>query len=496
MDSTAKFKIPRYIESLRLDEHAVAFFRILLGLSVLYNLVLVKYPYAIEFWGEHTIIPIDIMNEMNGPKAVSVFDFIRSDLFAKLYMIAAILSALLFTVGYKSRYNAVVLLFLYWNLLQSAAMWIGGYDFYNFHLLFWSVFLPLDNRFSVQKPVRPAPVSLSISVVLLVQISLIYFTTGLAKYGPAWTDGYAVKIMASDKWAAYSTAAIFAKHVLLYKPLTYVTLAFEYAFPVLVFIPLYISRIPRYLAVLFLLGFHGTIMMIYDVANFPIAGFAAAALLLPSAFWKGTGIGAMEQKAVQQIDHLSKLLRYAKYLFTVIALYMIVLNNIKFIAKYTPLNKFQAADKVYQNAAHISFISPVRISVFFQFWKMFAPEPIRDIGWMSIEEKKDDGYLYDLFTGNIISPTEHKLNFKPSGFEFHLLIYARAMRFKNKQFTRVFLKYWFLHQLKIRNIPEDKYGNYFLAEYRYYYPPGTEDDSALKIERNYFNYEFITTMPQ
>ncbi|MEZ5025045.1 MAG: HTTM domain-containing protein [Chitinophagales bacterium] len=309
-------RIVNYISSFRLDDRSIAVFRIILGISVLYNLVLIKLPYAVEFWGQHTIIPIDILKNMNGPSSHSIFDYIRNDIFAYVYISVAILSALLFIVGYKSKYNAIILLFLYWNLLQGAANWIGGYDFYNFHLLFWAMFLPLDNHFSIKPPKLKPKVSLAVSIILITQICWIYFATGMAKYGTAWTEGYAVKIMASDKWVTYKTAAFFANNIWVYKPLTYLTLFFEVSLPFFVLFPLRKTPIFRYIGILFLVGFHVSIFSIYDVANFSIAGLSGAALLLPEAFWQKWKFSPTQYaEKTKPTSTLKRYLQYLKYAF-------------------------------------------------------------------------------------------------------------------------------------------------------------------------------------
>lgn len=487
-------RIVNYISSFRLDDRSIAVFRILLGISVLYNIALLKLPYVVEFWGLHTVIPIDILKNMNGPRSISIFDYIRNDTFAYIYCVIAIISACLFTLGYKSKYNSILLFFMYWNFMQASANWCGGYDLINYNLLLWSIFLPLDNHFSIKPPKIKPSVSLAASIVLTCQICWIYFATGMAKYGTAWTEGYAVKIMASDKWVTYKTAAFFANNIWVYKPLTYLTLFFELTLPIFILFPLRKTPILRYIAILFLIGFHVSIFSIYDVANFSIAGLSIAAVLLPEAFWQKWKV--MPSKTSENAPATSAImrnLRYAKYAFFLLAFYVINLNNIKFLALYSPLSKTNVGKQIYQYAPHISIYSPFRISFFFQYWKMFAPEPIRDIGWLSIEHKKKDGQLYDLFSDKKIDPKHPVINYKPRGYEFQLLIYTRAMRFKNKLFTRVFLKYWFLHQLKIRNIPEANYKDYYLAEYRFYYPPQQEDISNIKVEKNLYDIQYIRT---
>ncbi len=140
-----------YLRQFSIPIHSLALFRILLGISLLYNLCLVKLPYATAFYGSDPMIPAPLFRAMNGNTAFSVFDWVRNDIFAYIFIGIGIVSSLLLTIGFRTRYAAIVSLFVYWNLLQASAKFVFGFDFYTFQLLFWACFLPLDGAFALQK---------------------------------------------------------------------------------------------------------------------------------------------------------------------------------------------------------------------------------------------------------------------------------------------------------------------------------------------------------
>ncbi len=474
------------LEYLRLDGRSVSLFRIILGVSILYNLLFIKFSYTTQFWGEHTIIPIQVMQQMNGKDAFSIFDFVRNDFFAYGWMAVSILLAVLFTIGFYTQLISFLLLFFYFNLLQAFSRYNPGFDKYTFQLLTWSCFLPLTNFFSFYKNGSRVRVPLWVSLILVVQLCWIYFCTGLAKYGDTWMNGYAVKIMASDVWNASAMAAFFADNSWVYRPLTYLTLVFEVVFPLFILLPSP-KDILKYAAVLFLLFFHGSIFLLTDVGSFSITGFSAAALLLPASFWDRMGY----QRCTDYIKPLySKVKTSVLDVLTVFVLYVISEKNILFLTKNSVWRNTASANVTSSVLKKMDIPVFIENSFLFQNWKMFAPNPIMDAGWISIEYKGEDGLLYDLFTDEIIPTSQYKINFQPKGMEMHLLSYARAMHNNDKWYTRVFLKYWYFYQLNIRKIPRTKYDNYYLAEYRYVIQPD-DDNSVRNITKQLYGYKAL-----
>jgi hypothetical protein len=100
---------------LDLDERSVALFRIILGISILYSLIFIKFSYTTEFWSEHRLIPINIMQEMNGKDTFSIFDYIQNDIFAYSWIITTIFLLIFYTVEFQFKIVSFLLLFFFFN---------------------------------------------------------------------------------------------------------------------------------------------------------------------------------------------------------------------------------------------------------------------------------------------------------------------------------------------------------------------------------------------
>jgi hypothetical protein len=107
--------IKEKIAHLDLDERSVALFRIILGISILYSLIFIKFSYTTEFWGEHRLIPINIMQEMNGKDAFSIFDYIQNDIFAYCWISTTIFLLIFYTVEFQTKIVSFLLLFFFFN---------------------------------------------------------------------------------------------------------------------------------------------------------------------------------------------------------------------------------------------------------------------------------------------------------------------------------------------------------------------------------------------
>lgn len=473
----------KFSEIITLDERSVSLMRLVLGISILYNLIFIKLSYTTQIWGSSPLIPLDIMKYMNGSDSFSIFDYIRSDNFAYVWMVLSILSALCYTAGLYSKINSWILFFLFFNLIQPFQRYLGGYEKYTIILLFWSCFLPLDNYFSFKKPKKAYSPDKRIALLILIQLVLIYFSTGLAKYGDTWLNGDAVKIICSNTILSRGPAAFIASHAWIYKPLTYVTLLAEYLFPVLIFSP-YRNSIFRLIAILFLLGFHASIFLVADVGNFSLTGIAAAVLLIPSKYWN---LSALKFTGNSVIKIWPIWMNKLFTLLVCLSIYLIVSNNFLFISRYTVVSLYNISKPMTQLLEKINIKTPLNETVFFEEWKMFAPNPIKELGWLSIEYIDEDGLYYDAFSKNIINQQQHQKYFFPKGMERLLMVYGRLLHDGKKPFARIFIKYWYFNALKKMNVKPEDYNNYFLAQYscNYYYDKNGELNIS-PLKKTYF----------
>lgn len=486
--------LQRITRSWSLDERSVSLFRIILGFSILYLLVTNKLPWAAECWGADRIIPEDVRLYVHGKLNYSVFDYVHSNVFAYVWIYTAIALSFLYAIGFRTRIVSVLLLFFMLNLWQATPFFTHGFDRYTMCFLTWSCFLPLDNHFSIRPPAVKKSVPFWASLIMLMQIMWIYFGTGIVKYGDAWTQGFAIKLMASDQWMTTPLASVFSSNEWLYRPLTYLTLILDWLFPLLLLLPFY-KQWNRYVVVLYLFGFHLSVHLIADVSNFSLSGIAVSAILLPTHFWDKFNIGNTQK---YEPSIYSGWQRYAVHGLAAFILYVLFIKNILFVTKNCAAAKQPYMQSVTAALRYADIPSPMSNWFFKQEWKMFAPEPSYELGWISMEYIGDDNILYDFFTHDIVAKNKHEIHFRPKGMLFHYLMPCRSMHFKARWKERAFLKFWYFYNLEKAGVPPEKWKNYFITEYKFTLLK-EQELAPSEVKKVYYTEEAIrninTTLP-
>lgn len=447
------------------DGRSLGLFRIFLGISLVYNLAVIKWSFIPEYWGRHPIIPPSVMQNLGGGflKTISIFSFIHSDGLAYLIFGLGILAAFFLTIGYESRIFSWISLFIHWNIVQAYAAFSFGFDLFLFQILFWACFLPLDSHFSVKKNLKNQ-LNVWPTLILIVQITWIYFNTGMAKYGESWTEGYAVRNMLADYWGVTELGKELGTSKLFYTSTTYVSLTVERLFPLFILlIPIF--KWSKKVLCLFLILFHFAIMLSYHVGSFSLTGIAIGAFFIPGSWWDKLKIISNNQLGVQwELPYLGwkkKLINS----FMIFSIFIICLKNTFFLLEFSSLHvNTQFQQKLNKISTLLDIPSPIHVSIFWQYWKMFAPNPPVKAGWFSLEELKDDGTVIDLISNKIVQEKPSIL-WKPTQFELYLLMYSRTFDIPEpaSQKFRIFLKYWVQKQLK--TIDNQDIKNIFFTDY-------------------------------
>ena len=452
-----------YLLSLLPDARSLGLFRIFLGFSFLYSLIVVKWPSIPDFWGSHPIIPTDIMSHLcAGGSGISIFSYIHSDGFAYFFFGLAILSSISLILGYYSSIAAWLCLFFHWNIVQAYAAFAFGFDLFLFQLLFWSCFLPLDSEFAIRRATKPI-LWTWFALLLLLQITWIYFSTGMSKYGNSWMEGYAVRNMLMDYWGATNFGKSIGNNELFYRSTTYISLTVERFFPLLVFLKPS-SKWLRLILVLFLFLFHLSIAVTYDVANFSITGLAVAAFFIPGPWWDKLKIKLNNSMDVRMNWPFQGWKNYALRGFVIVAAFIICQKNIFFLLKHSSLRTNLKFQSKIEGLLKLDIPSPLPVSFFWQYWKMFSPNPPANGGWIALEELRDDGSIVEFFSKKLVEE-KAKMLWKPNGLDFYLFYYARSVDINDPKELKfkLFLKYWL--KRKLNQLPEKEVKNIFLTNY-------------------------------
>jgi len=311
-------------------------------------------------------------------------------------------AALAMLVGYRSRLATVATWVLVASLNIRNPMVTTHGDALLQLCLFWSVFLPLGARFSLdalrrgEKPAASGPVFSAATVAIMLQLCLMYWVTAAQKTHPMWTETH---------WALYYAlnadfyTTPFAKWLLGFPEftrwLTFSTLWLEWLGPLLLFVPLYTDRI-RLAVIAAFVGLHLGIALCLTIGFFSWICIVCWTVFLPGSFWDGLeklvkrnvrGDSAITPRNLEIVSAGATTGLYAGKLANVVAalllLYVIVWNLGELFPR--SLSWFHDRTRPLANALRLE-----------QNWNMFAPYPELDDGWFLAVATLEDGSQIDL----------------------------------------------------------------------------------------------------
>ncbi len=273
------------------DYRSLALFRVFLGLILFIDFILRLNFFEILYLNSGAL-PWDYFKEL---AFYTNFSLLAGKSFTvAIFFFLAIICALFFTIGLWTRW-VHFFLFLFVSSLHSRNPLVlsGGDELIRF-LLFWSLFLPLNSYFSLDralmclkgKETRNEKTETSIfSFCLLFQVATLYLFSAVSKTSEDWRLSfraveYALNIdmLTSDlgrKLLAFPKLLKFASGAVV---------SLEATLPLLVFAPFFNSFIRNFVIGSFLV-FHTFLFLFMDLYIFPFACFAAWFVFIPETFW-------------------------------------------------------------------------------------------------------------------------------------------------------------------------------------------------------------------
>ncbi len=279
-------------EVLGLDLRSLALLRIGLGLSLVLDL-LYRARFLEAHYSDAGILPRALLREAHPDVALFALHSLSGAVgYQALLFGIALVFAVLLLVGYRTRIAGIASWVLLVSLHFRHPFVVDGGSNELRILLFWSLFLPLGERFSIdarrrQERARRAPLHASAaSAALLTQVAVIYFFAGLAKSGPRWwVYGNALRWAVVDPAFAQPLAYVVARFPELLRVLSFGVLTVELVGPLLLFCPLWNGPI-RTLVCASLMALQVGIGLTIWVWLFPLTSVAGLAGLLPGWFWE------------------------------------------------------------------------------------------------------------------------------------------------------------------------------------------------------------------
>ena len=331
-----------------IDLRSIALFRVALALLILFDLFLRSFN-MVDFYTDEGVLPRRYwalvthrwylsLHAASGELWWQIF----------LFIIAAVFACALL-VGYRSKLMAGFSLIMLMSLMNRNGLVLQGGDQLLVVMCFWSLFLPIGARWSIDAALQPElranpnlqrfsasnPQSyFSIATVAVIfQVLYLYFFTALLKTGAAWRVRFDAAFYAvSLQHFATPVAVFFRQFPALLKFATLYVLTVEFLAPLLVLLPLprHLSRIlgltiivvllilglylwpwtpmvkhqmlwamivplllllplrwpwTRLVGLLMLASLHVAFLFMLHIGLFPLIDFMSLTLLIPSIVW-------------------------------------------------------------------------------------------------------------------------------------------------------------------------------------------------------------------
>ncbi len=274
-----------------IDLRSLAIFRISIALIVIVDLI-TRATDLESHYTDRGVLPIDKVIEHSPKWRVSVHLLNGSIEFQAVLFIIAGLFAVALLLGYHTRFVTPIVWFLTISLNSRNWLLMQGGDYILCLLLFWSMFLPLGARYSIDHLRNPRQFQESNlifsggTVAALLQICFVYWFSVALKSPKNWlirgTGVYYALML--DRYVTNFGKLLLESPPLLLKFLTYATMGLEAFGPLLAFLPFFSGPV-RCLVVFSFMIFHFSMGLALELWLFTYICVASWLLFIPSWFW-------------------------------------------------------------------------------------------------------------------------------------------------------------------------------------------------------------------
>lgn len=424
-----------FVKLFEIDLRSLALFRICMGGILIIDLI-IRATSLTAHYSDYGVLSRDAFLTQNETQNwYYSFHHMSGEpiIIGLLFIIAGIL-ALGFTIGYKTKICAVLSFLFLISLQNRNPEILHGGDSYIRVLLFWSLFLPLNSKWSIDRWKSNIAVGNKKSFIsfgswaILLQIVSLYVFTSLFKSHPIWTEDFTAIYYALnvDQFATALGLELVKCHEFT-KILTAITLYLERFGMILFFIPFFTHQL-RFLGVIIFIGFHLIgINLTMELGIFQYVCSTAILLFLPSWFW--------DKLLFNFSNYLSRFTFYNRVLNfkkkTLILAEELILPNTKttestiasynqniklrvkqlfywfsqsvvfFLAIYILLWNLREFDTSFQRYLPYKYNWIARVLRIDQRWELFAPYPSMEHGWFIVVASLNDGNQIDLFRNGL-----------------------------------------------------------------------------------------------
>lgn len=281
---------PRLAELFGIDLRTLALFRFALGSVICWTLAFAFCDLS-AFWTDWGVMPRAWLMATDSYNRISFYFLNGSNWFAGTLLALQCMFAAMYALGWRTRLANIASFVLWGSLMNRNPITLIGGDPLVVCLLFWSIFLPVGSRFSVDAALatNAAPKdNLHISWAsagMLLQVMSVYFFSAILKHGPEWFPDYTAVYytLSLDRYATPLGQWLLYFPGLL-KVLTFFIFWLEALGPFLVFTPV-LLRPTRFVIMALFMAMHVGFIFFLEIGHFPYVSLCSLSTFLGGWFW-------------------------------------------------------------------------------------------------------------------------------------------------------------------------------------------------------------------
>jgi hypothetical protein len=376
-----------------IDLRSLAAFRIGLGVVLLWDLV-TSLSGAGALYSEAGTMPLVVAEQLReSPWIVSLHSLSGATAWQVALISLQIIAAVCLLVGWRTQLAVAVSWALLCSLQARNPVVLHGGDVVLRMLLFWSLFLPLGARWSVDAAqgrrscfAGEGRAFVVASLALLFQTAMIYWFTAALKWGNEWTrDGTAIYYALSVDQFVKTPGLWLLQFPQICHGLTFGVWWLEILGPFAAFIP-WRTAWWRVAVVGAFWMLHLGFALCMRLGPFPVTMMVAWLPFLPAEFWDGMGRPPRPRAGTAESGSIHRWMQNGvAQAFALICLAYVLLWNLR----TTNRERWEGVFPMSLN----SFGYALRLD---QYWALFAPKPLTEDGWLMLEATQKDGIEVDL----------------------------------------------------------------------------------------------------
>jgi hypothetical protein len=396
MESTRPSLLPDWLVKVAaFDVRGLSFLRIGLGGLLLWEW-LAHWSVLRVMFTDEGILPraarMQLAYDYNEPWWLSLQMLSGSPAWQYILAAIAIIAAGMVLLGYRTKPALAVSYVLLLGLQGRFPLLTQGGDELLRIMLFWALFVPLDQRWSWSAPQAELPARGNVAslgtLALIVQLCCMYWFTALLKTSPQWRSEFTAAYYALGHGQFTSHFGMWMMQFPNILGLaTMSSWLLEWLAPFALFVPLGLNG-TRWIVPILMIGFHAGLGLCLTLGNFPFICAVLWFSLMPTAVWDmierwiSRSPSRISTGGVENFTRIGSKATNAIVAF--LLLYVVWMNMLRLENPTAKVGAFPLS--------HLGKVLGLD-----QYWTMFAPRVAPFGSWLRLEGDQVDGSVVNLY---------------------------------------------------------------------------------------------------